>query len=131
MRVFTHAHTISLCDLSPTAAAASKAAASRTRAWREEEARQASLGKSKVDDITNQLKALKAEDRSANPLLQIPRTISQTATLSRAADVWPFPFALLTLRPGMPFVFFGSTGRGSEEFRLLKEARDLEDCLYS
>ena len=79
--VFSHTHTPFLSAIPPpsfllpvaTAAAASKAAAERNRAWREEEARQASLGKSKVDDITNQLKALKAEDRSANPLLQITK----------------------------------------------------------
>jgi hypothetical protein len=126
MRVFTHAHTLSLCDPSPlillpvaTAAAASKAAAERTRAWREEEARQASLGKSKVDDITNQLKALKAEDRSANPLLQITRTISQPAMLSRAADVCP-SFPLPSSHKGLPFFWWAAPGKGARSFDFSK-----------
>ena len=48
-------------------AAAAKAAAERMRAQREEDSKAAGGGKSKVDDITQQLKALKPEDRYASP----------------------------------------------------------------
>jgi len=131
-----------------TAAAASKAAAERKKAWREEEEKQASLGKTKVDDITNQLKALKAEDRSAHPstirtpsaILQLSPTGNFTARgldSQRVRSGWSR--AVVGLARGVVVLCVsdrqgwrvGSTGHGSEEFRLLKEARDLEDCLYS
>jgi len=96
----------------------------------------ASLGKSKGDDITNQLKALKAEDRSANPLLRIKRTISQPATCHNVvARCSCLPVALRHPHTEACLLFGGqhrARERGvSTERLLLKEARDLQDCLYS
>ena len=51
-------------ETAAASAIAAKAIADRNRARREEEQRQSSLTKSKVDDITQQLKDLKPEDRT-------------------------------------------------------------------
>ena len=51
-------------ETAAASALAAKAIADRNRARREEEQRQSSLTKSKVDDITQQLKDLKPEDRT-------------------------------------------------------------------
>jgi hypothetical protein len=67
-----------------------------------------------------------------------PRAISQRAALIRS-ECAAGGRALLGLARGVVVLCVsdrqgwrvGSTGHGSEEFRLLKEARDLEDCLYS